>query len=733
MPETNTKAAVSSRRDSCVYPEPQELNLTGQTVSLANAVIIAATPQSRAVAELLGRWVADEFLVSLPIVTAASAGATAITLSIGPGRSDVPDKPEGYALAIAASGVTATGQDSQGLLYAVATIVQLLKLAAGVLTLPAGTVRDWPYRPIRYVHLYIPGRNHLPFFKRYVRDFLLRYKFNGIVMEVGGGARLKSRPEIATGWKRTVMELYAHGDQIQKTGESCPLGPDNRFQDTTHHGIADGGWIEADDLRDLVAFARAHGQEVVPEIQSLTHVYHLACAHRDIAELPDALFPDAYCPSNEDSYKLLFDVMDEYIDIMSSRTVHIGHDEWRAGGLCPKCREKHTGDLFAQDVIRIYQHLSAKGVKVWMWGDHLVSGHNEAGRPQQKGGAVWYDYPTTKGAWQQIKKACPDLALLNWSWSIRPDGATAQGQCDQELHDKGFPFLYGNFNGPGFDNWSERSARHNVLGAETSSWCTMNEVQIGKMHIPMALGSINLLWSTHWPARADVSRRVVELLPAVSRRLKGAYQPPIRLTPQRQATLNLSSLFNSPLKAQAFDLSGMRQGAFTTASLDCRLGNGAILISRAHQKSASPVQVTIPLTGNFAALVFLQTSIGKARDSIHAGDGTFFANESSELIGLYDIVFGDGMILPAEIRAGENVARWDAGFGSILYHARNIEAGILPVGSPLVIWGLEWTNPRPDEAIVEIRFRGTSGPSDAQPLLLGLTTIEKDRLSDYRR
>jgi hexosaminidase len=363
----------------------------------------------------------------------------------------------------------------------------LLQARAGKFALPGGTVRDWPQMQCRYVHLYIPGREHLPFFRRYVRDFLLRYKFNGMVLEVGGGARLTRRPEIATGWKRTVMELQAHGDQVYKTGESCPLGPDNRFQDTTHHGIADGGWIEADDLRAIVAYARAHGQEVVPEIQSLTHVYHLACAHREIAELPDALFPDAYCPSNEDSYKILFDVMDEYIDVMSARTVHIGHDEWRAGGLCPKCREKRTGDLFARDVIRVYEHLRGKDVNVWMWGDHFISTHNEAGRSHDKGGQVWFDYPSTKGAWEQVKKACPDLVLLNWSWSISRDGSGAQGQCDQEMHDKGFPFLYGNFNGPGFDKWAERSARFNVLGAEISSWCTMNEFQIGKMHIAMAL------------------------------------------------------------------------------------------------------------------------------------------------------------------------------------------------------------------------------------------------------
>jgi hexosaminidase len=228
------------------------------------------------------------------------------------------------------------------------------------------------------------------------------------------------------------MELYAYGEQVPLTGESSPPGPDKRLQDSTHHGIGGGEFIEPDELRECVAFARAHGQEVVPEVQALSHVYYLACAHGDIAELPDALFPDAYCPSNERSYEILFDVLDEYVDIMGSKTVHIGHDEWRAGGLCPRCRSQHTGDLFAADVIRIYEHLRSRGVGVWMWGDHFASGHNEKGHSHGKDGKVWYDYPSTAGAWEKVRAACPDLVLTNWSWSLkrseRPDDVWNHGR-----------------------------------------------------------------------------------------------------------------------------------------------------------------------------------------------------------------------------------------------------------------------------------------------------------------
>lgn len=728
-----------------VYPVPQEVKLSGRTLRADRMAVVVpsgASRRERFAAELFCRWVADEFLVDLPlhegrapkgkrpviIATAATLGRRMPGLRA---KLDVPAKKEGYAISVAAKGILAVGRDYNGTLYAVATLMQLLEFRRGELTVRGGTLRDWPYLPIRYVHLYVPGKENIPFFKRYVRDFLLRYKFNGIILEVGGGVRLKSHPEVSTGWRRTFLELYAHGEWMEKTGESCPLGPKNRFQDTTHRGIGAGAYIEQEDLRDIVTFARRHGQEVVPEIQSLSHVYHLACPHREIAELPDALFPDAYCPSNPKSYDLFFDVLDETLEVMKPKNVHIGHDEWRAGGLCPKCRKKDTGRLFAQDVIRIYRHLASKGIGTWMWGDHFVSGHNEKRRSH--GRKVWFDYPSTEGAWRKVVKACPDLVLLNWSWGLRRSAEDAPDRWDAELTGKGFRFLYGNFRGLGFENWEERSRKHKVLGAEVSSWCAAEEFELGKMHVPHALSSIPFLWCVHCPPKERIMRKVMSLLPGVRERMAGTWMPPVRVRPARQRTLDLSEHFNSRLKGKGWDLGGLRQGRFTADGLTCRLGKGVIVVRRPRRKGKGGASsVEIPLGRRFAKLVFLQSATAPGRRPWHAGDGTFFPRESSELLGVYDVVFEDGMVLEAEVRYAENVGTWDAGLTGIYYHARSVVAGRLPDGSPLVIWGNEWTNPRPDVAIHAVRFRGAAGASEALPILLGITGIEKVRLSDYR-
>ena len=82
-------------------------------------------------------------------------------------------------------------------------------------------------------------------------------------------------------------------------------------------------------------------------MQSLSHCDYLVIPHREIAEHPDDPYPDSYCPSNPRSYELLFDVIDEVLDVFKPQTVNIGHDEWYSAGFCPECRKKDASDLLA--------------------------------------------------------------------------------------------------------------------------------------------------------------------------------------------------------------------------------------------------------------------------------------------------------------------------------------------------------------------------------------------------
>jgi hexosaminidase len=211
-------------------------------------------------------------------------------------------------------------------------MMQLAERRGLEVVLPGVEIRDWPCKPTRMVHLFLPGVDHLGYARRYLRDFLLRYKFNGLFVELGGGVRLHGRQEISLGWRRFVEQLRAIGDTVPAYGEHVPLGPERRFAASIHTHLADGGHIEPDDLARLAGWARGLDLDFVPEVQSLSHAYYLACVYPEIAELREADFPDTYCPCNPRSYEILFDVMSAFVDLTKPRSVHIGHDvyaKWR--------------------------------------------------------------------------------------------------------------------------------------------------------------------------------------------------------------------------------------------------------------------------------------------------------------------------------------------------------------------------------------------------------------------
>jgi Glycosyl hydrolase family 20, domain 2/Glycosyl hydrolase family 20, catalytic domain len=724
-----------------IWPIPQEARYADDRLLLGDAVIVAPPGDARLQypARLLAELLEDEFGAALPIVIGeAPAGRTPIVvgeisapllvsaMAAAPPGTSVPAEADGYALHVGDTRALVAGRDYRGTLYGVSSFVQLVHAwGRQSVAVRKATVRDWPYLPIRWVHVYLPARDQLAFAERYLRDFLLRYKFNGLVLEVGGGMRLDTHPEISTGWRRTVAELYAHGETIDKLGEGIPLGTAHRFAASLHVGVAGGAYIEKEDVRRLAATAERYGLEIVPEIQSLSHSYYLAVPHREIAEDPDMEWPDSYCPSNPESYRILFDVMDEYIDVLKPRRVHIGHDEWRAGAFCARCRGQETGALYAQDVLKIQAHLAAKGIETWMWGDHFVDSHNRFGKRWSEGGVVRYERPDTRTARDRLAAAGTPLHVLNWSG---PNG-------DATFKTLGWPFVIGNFAGSGEKDWRGRVQRGGALGAEVSSWGAFEEFLLGKLQIPEAAFSINQLWSTHDPAREAALEEVGALMPDVRRMLSSRPAPSLVADPMRLEVLDITGAFNHAPKGEGWDLTGLKPGRGYSHGLPYAIGDpgrGPSTVVVARRPGPDPTRVLLPVSGRWASLLFLQAATGEGRPDIHAGDQTHFPHESSELLGYYEIRFADELMLTHEIRYDETVGPWNAGLERTYYATRPVVSGRLPDGRAAVVWASEWTNPRPDVPIVSVTLVGSPGPSDARPILLGVTAVEKPRVEDYR-
>jgi hypothetical protein len=131
---------------------------------------------------------------------------------------------EGYELQVDATSAVVAGTDDAGAFYGLQTLRQLITKDG----IQSARVRDWPFKPFRGIKLYLPGRENIPYFKRFVRDFMALYKYNKLIVELNGAMRLDRRPEINAGWLNEAgyvtyfMGKRGNSDlQVQKQFASC--------------------------------------------------------------------------------------------------------------------------------------------------------------------------------------------------------------------------------------------------------------------------------------------------------------------------------------------------------------------------------------------------------------------------------------------------------------------------------------------------------------------------------
>jgi hypothetical protein len=120
----------------------------------------------------------------------------------------------------------------------------------------------------RSIKLYLPGHEDVAFFKRFVRDFMVLYKYNRVIMEPNAAMRLDRHPEQNVGW----WELHRDPDATRR---DRPPDPGGQYQDSAHADTADSEVLEKSEVATLVAYARQYNVEVIPEVPSLTHSYYL--------------------------------------------------------------------------------------------------------------------------------------------------------------------------------------------------------------------------------------------------------------------------------------------------------------------------------------------------------------------------------------------------------------------------------------------------------------------------
>jgi hypothetical protein len=716
---------------SMIFPVPQEISRSSGDFILDNQVPILvpseASEQDLLLAGLLLNELSDRFGLHLKIERATSWNASRRVILMGSIKNPLVHqccaemeltasvqslRPEGYVLRTNGSIVMIAGADDRGAFYGLQSLRQLFTREKENPRFLGVQVDDWPDKPFRGIYMYLPGRDNIPFFKRFVSDFMALYKYNTLILEMNACMRLESHPELNYGWIQFARDA----------NYSCRNYPPQPFhgveQNSSHQDDADGGFLEKDEVADLARWVRKHHIELVPCLPSFTHSYYLLTEHRDLAAVPQNKWPDIYCPSNPKSYSLVYEVYDEYIEVLKPKSVHIGHDElFLPVGVSPQCNDKDIGELFGEDVKKIHDHLALKGIKTQLWGDMLLQSVRGYGLQKNVTSDGWTYYSPGGLTPEQVERLIPkDCLIYNWFWSDDPDEQGRAELNEISLDKMGFQQVFGNFQ-PNIEHYEVRKKLPTLLGGAPSAWFATNEIGFGKDLMSSFLGCSSILWTGQVIQGKALSARVQSMLPPIRVRLSGTAPP--SQTETSIVPVDISSRFNigDTVPVLGVNLNGMAAETvhYNNIPFDLKRPSSmrAIIVgTTGKQDTGLPKAVTGIQVGEApTSLVFLHASARPAlnRESFRL---IWDQEDTADLLGWYEVVYEDGFVTTIPIRYGVNICEWNwddrVSTDDYCYNADALAVGN-KTKSRITFFAYEWVNPRLGKVIQEIRLKGTTG------------------------
>ncbi|MEA4890391.1 MAG: family 20 glycosylhydrolase [Clostridiaceae bacterium] len=685
--------------EPCVYPLPDSLETTGGSKILLSSLNGADDDGSADAA-----FAKDLYLEKLNERGVRLSGSSAfrsddnhdairfcVNASLGDEEYTIETDVDGYIIG---------ASSRSGFVYAAETLLQL----TGGGYLPQVKLHDKPFQMLRGYHMGIPMRSRIPFIKRLIKYVLVPMKYNTIFLELAGGMHYDSHPEINDMWVKIHDKMNA--GEWPKCGHIEYTG--------------DGDVLEKAEVRDLVCFAASYGIEIIPEVQSLSHVQYLTKAHPEIAELAEAkekplsedlrladiptndFYPDAYCPCNEKSYEILFDILDEVIEVFKPKKfVHMGHDELYTHNACPICKDKTPAEVVAADINRIHAHLAEQGLRMIVWGDMFNTINN-------------YATPDI------IDRVPKDIVLLDFIWYFRFGEDT-----EKRLLDHGYQVAVGNLYSSHFPRYETRIRREGMIGGQVSAWVKADEKILsyeGKIYDLMF--TANMLWSDKYDSRAffTYAHYLAGLLPEI--RSRAGYDAGHQL-PSSSGTFR-----PIPLKGTAgvplLLLSAIPSGDITLQGIDFHIG-GVDAAAAENGIGKMPSGFTENI-GHMADSLILLLAAGNA--VMRA------AWKTMTKIADMTVAYEDGDQETVDFEYGYNIYDVNERYGKPLegsyyrhegysgtYAIDDSYAGKKPDGSDLSLRAWEWVNPKPGKKIRSVTIKATDH-ADAPTYLFALTSVK---------
>ena len=286
---------------------------------------------------------------------------------------------EGYAMKLTPGGVELRYTTPNGKAMAMATLFQLQdQLSDTPEGLPCGSIQDSPDFGWRGMMVDV-GRYHYPMKEIYnFVDAMHYYKYNVLHLHLTEDQ----------GWRLPVPGY----DKLRTIGAVRPSAPESQNNSL----LANEGMYTKKELQDLVAYCKARGIQVLPEVEMPGHNMALAasypefCCNTKRAQVwtHGGVSSKLICPQQPAHKNFLNENFNTGQHIIPFPYIHIGGDEaprtrWKK---CPKCQARirteklkadknHTAEdrLQSYCMTRIEKLLNSKGRQIIGW-DEILEG-----------------------------------------------------------------------------------------------------------------------------------------------------------------------------------------------------------------------------------------------------------------------------------------------------------------------------------------------------------------------
>src|ERR1700744_5150554 len=176
------------------------------------------------------------------------------------------------------------------------------------------------------------------------------------------------------------------------------LRVDFNYQYKSHPELRDSAALSKSDVKKIVEVCHKNGISIIPQINLLGHQSWasksnmLLKVYPEFDETPwvkmpataaeykwpnaDNLYCKSYCPLHPGVHKIVFDLVDEVMDVFEAKAFHAGMDEvfYLGEDKCVRCAGRDKAVLFANEVQTVRDHLAEHNQELWIWGDRLIDG-----------------------------------------------------------------------------------------------------------------------------------------------------------------------------------------------------------------------------------------------------------------------------------------------------------------------------------------------------------------------